>query len=430
MQKSGVNILASVKNYSEAAREGYGPLISFGDTQVRPLKQQVFELVRASGAISRIDIAKDLHISPATVTTLAADLIEQGFLEEVPLNRAPDETARGRPPVGLGVRPRAGFVVGIKLSDRDFTAVVVDMSGAVLATERIEVPNRAHSVPQAVDACRTLVTRAASAAGLTLPQIEAVGLGVPGFIHTRTGEVIWSPLLTDRRVGLAAALETALGRPVVIENDANVATLAELWFGQGRTIADFVVVTIEHGVGMGFVTNHRLFSGANGLGLELGHTKVQMDGALCRCGQRGCLEAYVADYALTREAVTALDISPLTSRTTPMLIEELVKQANAGNRKARTIFRRAGRYLSLGLANVANLLDPSLIILSGGEMRYEYLYAKETLEEMQNMLLDTGEPGPRIEINAWGDLLWARGAAALALSHITGPLLQMRAAAE
>ena len=415
---------------TRGAPAGCGPLFSAEQSQNRPLRQQVFEHIRASGVISRIEIAKDLRISPATVTTLAADLIAHGFLEELTLPRAAEETARGRPPVALGVRPDSGFVIGIKLSDHDYTAVIVDMTGAVRATEEIEIRHRPRGTSEVMGLVRQLVDTVIRAAGLAPTQIEAVGLGIPGFVRAETGEVIWSPLLSERDVALGEALSTALGLTVVIENDANLATLAELWFGQGRTISDFAVVTIEHGVGMGFVTGHRLYSGAHGLGLELGHTKVQLDGALCRCGQRGCLEAYVADYAMTREAVTALDIPPDDARTTPMLIERLYDEAQAGNRRARTIFRRAGRYLSLGLANVANLLDPELIILSGGEMRYKYLYAEETLAEMQNMLLDTGGRGPRIEVNAWGDLLWARGAAALALSHVTGPMLTVRAAAE
>ncbi|MDZ7824614.1 MAG: ROK family protein [Ahrensia sp.] len=92
-----------------------------------------------------------------------------------------------------------------------------------------------------------------------------------------------------------------LGAPTYIDNDANLVTLAEQWFGKGRDVSDFAVVTIEGGIGMGVVLNHKIYRGAHGFGMEFGHTKMQLDGALCRCGQRGCLEAYVADYALVRE---------------------------------------------------------------------------------------------------------------------------------
>jgi predicted NBD/HSP70 family sugar kinase len=231
--------------------------------------------------------------------------------------------------------------------------------------------------------------------------------------------VLWSSTLAERAVPLAAAAQGRIGLPVTIDNDANLVALAELWFGAGRTLADFAVVTIEHGVGMGFVMNHRIYRGAQRLGLELGHTKVQLDGALCRCGQRGCLEAYVADYALAREAVTALNLNHRQSLSVPELLESLYQHAKAGNGTARTIFRRAGRYLALGLANVVNLFDPALIILSGERMKYDYLYAAETLAEMQNLVINSGRPQPPIEIHAWGDLLWAHGAAALALGQVT-----------
>jgi predicted NBD/HSP70 family sugar kinase len=218
---------------------------------------------------------------------------------------------------------------------------------------------------------------------------------------------------------MASLAQARLGLPVSIDNDANLVALAELWFGAGRSLADFAVVTIEHGVGMGFVMNHRIYRGAQRLGMELGHIKVELDGALCRCGQRGCLEAYVADYALAREAVTALNLNASQSLSMPVLLESLYDHAKAGNATARSIFRRAGRYLAMGLANVVNLFDPALIILSGVRMQYDYLYATETLAEMQDLVINSGRPRLPIEIHAWGDLMWAHGAAALALSAVS-----------
>ena len=131
----------------------------------------------------------------------------------------------------------------------------------------------------------------------------------------------------------------------------------------------------------------------------------------------------MADYALVREATTALNWSTRESQSVNMLLESLFDHAKAGNAAARSIFHRAGRYLALGLANVVNLFDPELIILSGNRMRYDYLYANETLAEIKALALNTGRPAPKIEIHAWGDLLWAHGAAALALSEVTEGLL-------
>lgn len=405
-----------------AAKNGCGPMIPPLVESARPLRQQIFERVRAAGFMPRVQVARELAVSPATVTTLTSELIELGLLEEIAAPREAD-TGRGRPAVALGVRAAAHFVVGIKLSDREHTAVIVDFAGnlvADVAQPRLPGPMELATLLDATDA---LVRVVCAKAGIDPSRLSAVGLGIPGFVDSELGLVHWSPILAARHVSLAATVAERLRLPVHVDNDANLVTLAELWFGAGRKLSDFAVVTIEHGVGMGFVLNHRIYRGAKGLGMELGHTKVQLDGALCRCGQRGCLEAYVADYALAREATTALNWGGREAQPVNILLESLYDHAKAGNAAARSIFHRAGRFLALGLANVVNLFDPELIILSGERMRYDYLYANETLAEIKALALNTGRPAPKIEIHAWGDLLWAHGAAALALSKVTEGLL-------
>lgn len=404
------------------SRKGVGPLIPPLAVGLRPLRQQVFEHVRAAGLIARVQVAKDLGVSPASVTTITSELIEAGLIEEVTSARD-GETARGRPAVALGVRADAHRVAGMKISDREQTAVIVDFAGKLIADEAIPRRPGPMSLPELLQSIETLLDRVCTKAGLSRADLSAIGIGVPGFVDTAEGLVLWSSVLNDRSVLLATEAERRLGLPVSVDNDANLVALAELWFGAGRDLSDFAVVTIEHGVGMGFVMNHRLYRGTHRVGMELGHTKVQLDGALCRCGQRGCLEAYIADYALAREATTALNWGHKEGQSIGILLESLYDHAKAGNATAKSIFRRAGRYLAVGLSNVVNLFDPSLIILSGERMRYDYLYAAETLAEMQNLAINTGRALPRIEIHAWGDLLWAHGAAALALSSVSEALL-------
>jgi predicted NBD/HSP70 family sugar kinase len=373
-----------------------------------------------------VQLAKELSVSPASVTTITQELIEAGLIEEVSAPREGD-AGRGRPAVALGVRAASHLVAGMKLSDREHTAVIVDFAGKLVADDVVPRRPGPMALEDLLDAVETLLDRVCAKAGVGRAALSAVGIGVPGFVDMAEGRVLWSSVLSDRQVSLAAAATARLGLPVSIDNDANLVALAELWFGAGRGLSDFAVVTIEHGVGMGFVLNHRLYRGAGRVGMELGHTKVQLDGALCRCGQRGCLEAYVADYALAREATTALNWGHKEGQSIAVLLESLYDHAKAGNATARSIFRRAGRYLAVGLANVVNLFDPALIILSGERMRYDYLYATETLAEMENLVIATGRPRPPIEIHAWGDLLWAHGAAALALSEVTEGLLSGQA---
>ncbi|MEF3047924.1 ROK family transcriptional regulator [Pseudotabrizicola sp. L79] len=403
-------------------RKGVGPLIPPLTESQRPLRQQIFERVRAAGLIPRVQVAKELGVSPASVTTITSELIDSGLIEEVTTARD-GESVRGRPAVALGVRASAHRVAGMKISDREHTAVIVDFAGKLIADDAVPRRPGPMTVAELLEAVESLLDRVCAKAGLARADLSAVGLGVPGYVDSLEGMVLWSSVLTDRNVPVAAEAARRLGLPVWVDNDANLVALAEQWFGAGRGLSDFAVVTIEHGVGMGFVMNHRLYRGTHRVGMELGHTKVQLDGALCRCGQRGCLEAYVADYALAREAATALNWGHKDGQSIGVLLESLYDRAKAGNATARSIFRRAGRFLAVGLSNVVNLFDPALIILSGERMRYDYLYAAETLAEMDNLVINTGRARTPIEIHAWGDLLWAHGAAALALSAVSESLL-------
>lgn len=400
---------------------GCGPLLPVDSTEAKPLRQQIFEHVRAAGRAARTDVTRALGISAGSATTLTADLISANLLREV--EGLPREAGRGRPPVALEVVPEGHHVIGIKLSDETHSAVLTDFAGRMLADASLPTSPTPKSLDELLDEIDAVMGRVLKSAGKSLADISAVGIGMSGIVDFDTGMVPWSPLLADRSVDVASAFAQRFGLPLLIDNDANVLTLAELWFGVGRSMSDFAVVTIEHGVGMGVVLGNELFRGSRGMGLELGHTKVQLDGALCRCGQRGCLEAYLADYALAREAATALHRNPRNLQSPPAMLEALFTQAKAGNDAARTIFRRAGRYLALGLSNVIQLFDPALIILSGGRMQYDYLYADEVLAEMQKLTLNDGRTPCRVEIHAWGDLVWARGATALALTAVTDTAL-------
>lgn len=399
---------------------GCGPLLFAQADRTGGLRQQVFVHVRAKGQASRADIARGLGVSAGSVTALTADLIQSGYLEEI--DDQPRDFGRGRPPVALRVSGGRRCVIGIKVADTRHSAVLMDFSGRMVADAALPTPQARKTVAALVDELAMLVDRLLATAGRDLADVAGLGLGISGIVEHDSGQVPWSPLITGRDAPLAALLTQRLGVPARIDNDANVLTLAELWFGSGRDRADFAVVTVEHGVGMGLVLNNRLFRGGRGMGMELGHTKVALDGALCRCGQRGCLEAYLADYALAREAATALD-RPIDAPDNDALIDALFQEAQAGNAAAATIFRRAGRYLAVGLSNVVQLFDPALIILAGERLRYDYLYSDAVLREMQALTLAEGRTTCEIATHVWGDLVWAQGAAALALADATEAML-------
>lgn len=372
--------------------------------------------IRRRESVARVDLVESLDLSPATVSAAISRLLDAGLIEEAAPTASP---GRGRPRIQLRLKPTARHVAGAKLSDGAITVAILDFRGTILSSATAALPGGAIAATAMMAGLDEALAEALRAARLEEGALSAFGLGTPGFVELDGALCHWNPLLADTPLDLRALLSRRLACPVFVDNDANVATMAELWFGYGRDERDFLVVTVEHGVGLGIVLGGQLFRGSRGLGAEFGHMKVQVDGALCRCGQRGCLEAYVADYALMREA------GLVVGEGIPhgAVLDRLAARAKAGDDVAASIYRRAGRMLGLGLANLLNILDPPLIVLSGEHIQNHDLLAAEVERMIGLNTIATDRPPARIAVHRWGDQLWARGAGALALDGLmTGPV--------
>ncbi|HHB82622.1 MAG TPA: ROK family transcriptional regulator, partial [Devosia sp.] len=292
----------------------------------------VLSSIRELGRVARIDIAERTGISQARVTGISAELLEAGLIEEIAREDNSGDLKRGRPRVDLKIRGAARMVAGVKLGDKNATVAILDFGGNMVGEFMLELPKTKLNSQEALDFLFTVLLEATKSTGIALSDLSGVGFGLAGVIDVPRGFVHWSPSLTQRNLPLRELLEKRLGLPVFLDNDVNLVALAEQWFGLGKGVSDFIVITIENGVGMGIVINGEIYRGTRGCGAEFGHTKVQLDGALCRCGQRGCLEAYVADYALLREANYAQDSS--LSPNAEQQVQSLFMQAKGGDQTA------------------------------------------------------------------------------------------------
>ncbi|WP_368484069.1 ROK family protein [Phaeobacter sp. HF9A] len=375
-------------------------------------RQQILDVIRTTESIARIDIAKATGMSPATVTSITAELLSAGLIEEV----APDasaESRRGRPRVALRICGKARLIAGIKVSHHLISAVLTDFVGEELASH--EMPLSQGRMP-VQDLCTQILRTleiACQKGNLSINDLSGVGVGIAGMVDAERNFVYWSSSLDERNVSLGDALAQVLPCPVFLDNDANLVAKAEHLFGEGRTCENFIVITIEHGVGMGIVIDGKIYRGSRGCGAELGHTKVHLEGALCQCGQRGCLEAYVGDYALLREA----NLSSGGARHATLA--SLFEAAQNGDAVARSILDRARRMFAMGLANVVNIFDPSKIILAGARLSFDHLYSDKVIEEMRHWVVQVDAPLPEVIVHDWGDLMWAKGAAAYGIEEVT-----------
>lgn len=380
-------------------------------------RRALLQQIRMVGSVPRIELSGLTGISRATVTTITAEFLRNGLIEEVERKDAKADSRRGRPRVDLKIRGAARLVVGVKISSRSMSLVLLDFEGTRLAALETGLQGSVFTPDDLAHAIGAAIDELTGSAGRSAEEVSGVGVGIAGIVQASTGFVHWSPSLSQRNVAFGATLTAVLGTPAFIDNDANLVAVAEKTIGLGQSHTDFIVVTIESGVGMGLVIGGNIYRGTRGCGAEFGHTKVHLDGALCRCGQRGCLEAYVGDYALLREAMTMPGADPGADAGTS--IEALLNAARNGDAMARSIVERAGRMFAMGLANLVNIFDPQLIILAGEQMQFDHLYADAVITEMRKSIVQVDKAPPEVVVHKWGDKMWAHGAAAFALDQVS-----------
>ncbi|MDB2407462.1 ROK family transcriptional regulator [Jannaschia sp.] len=388
------------------------PQTQRGETmdQRRGGRARVLHAIRRAGRIARVDIARATGISAATVTALTAELLGEGLIERTQDDQASEAIRRGRPREALKIRGGARLVAGIKVSHRDFTVLLVDFEGTEIGVKEVARTETASPPEGLADAIVAATAAACAAHGRVLSEVSGICVGLAGHVDGARGHVHWSSALDRRGVDMAPLLAARAPCPVFLENDANLVAKAEQLFGRGRDVDDFVVVTVQHGIGLGVVLGGTLHRGARGCSGELGHTKVTIDGALCQCGQRGCLEAYAGGYGLRARAAEA--------GLPEMDLDGLRAAERAGDPAVLRLLADARRYFALSLANLISILDPDLVILAVETDTVHPLCTPEVIDAVRRLSLSVDAPPTEISVHAWGDRMWAEGAAAYGIERV------------
>ena len=380
-------------------------------------RYRVVNAVRRHKRISRVEIAELTGLSRSAVTGLTHELMAQGLIRET-AEEGPNNP-RGRPRVKIALNPEAGYVVGVKLSLHQLSCSITDFCGDV--KHSLILPFNGGQPPEyAADIVETAVRRCLADASVRSDQVLGLCVGIPGYIGHVEGICYWSPVFNQRDVAFRDLLRKRFSWECFIENDANLIALSLHWFGQGKDIDTFAVVTVEHGIGMGFISDGRLYRGAHGIGPEFGHSKIVFDGRPCRCGQNGCIEAYASDYGILREidAYFSLESYNTNPQSFHPMIERLTQQAHDGDEDLRTVFDQAGRWLGRAMGNLISILNPPTIFLSGAGMRAGALLTEAARQEAHAYQLADNHFDTEIIVSPTDDEVWAQGAAAIVLEHL------------
>jgi predicted NBD/HSP70 family sugar kinase len=374
-------------------------------------RSRVLAAVRAGRATNRAELGAVTRLARSTVTGLVAELLACGALLEV--TDEPDAgRAVGRPARRLKVAPRADLVVAVDLGHSHCRIGVLDGAAHVLADEYAALDVDSSADDALRHAC-TAADRLLAQLGSDRARVVGGAIGLPAPVNTATGTVGAGNVLpkwVDRHP--AEELQSHLGFPVAVENDANLGALAEIGFGAARGLSDVIYVKASTGIGAGLVLGGRLFRGSTGRAGEIGHVPVDPAGPLCRCGNRGCLE--------TVASVTQVLATMQPPHDQPLTMARLVELVAAGDAGAVRVLGDTGRTMGRVLADMVNNLNPEMVVL-GGELSRA---GEPLLAGVRESIDRFSQPGIardlRVELGELGEQAQLIGAAALALANADG----------
>lgn len=295
-------------------------------------------------AFTQAELARETGLARATISNIVREFLAAGLVDS--------EAGSGRRGSAVSLSPAAGVVAGVDFGHSHLAVAVGDLTGQVLAEER---RNLATALEH--DEALELAAELIDAMRPDGSALRHIGMGLPAPV---TDDVIRTPAIFPgwRGVDAARAASEVLGAPVDVENDANLGALAEHRCGVARGQDSSVFVKISSGVGAGIIIGNKLFHGSGGTAGEIGHLTLDEQGPMCRCGSRGCLEAYTATGAVT---------AMIASQYPHASLDDIIRAADDGDVSARRALEDAGLHLGWGLATIVNLLNPSVIVI-GGDM--------------------------------------------------------------
>jgi predicted NBD/HSP70 family sugar kinase len=316
-------------------------------------RREAVRALRRPGGMTQAEIARATGLSPASVSNIVRELAEDGAASITQVRR------NGRRARQVTLNPDAGLVVGIDFGNRHVRVAIADLAHNVLA-EDYQTLSYGHRAMEGVPRSEATVHALIKKVGRKHADLIGMSVGLPGPIVASTGRLSSPTVLPGwADIDVAAAFRDRLQVPVAVDNDAKLGALAESLWGSGRGLSDFAYLKISTGIGAGLVLNGSVYRGAGGTAGEIGHTTIEENGPVCRCGNRGCLEVLAG--------VPALLESLRRSHGDDITIEDMLRRSEAGDIGCQRVITDAGRHIGVAVANLCNLLSLQRIII-GGEL--------------------------------------------------------------
>jgi len=313
------------------------------------------------GPLSRQEVSAATSLSQASVSNLVAELLEDGLVEEAGLV----DSDGGRPIALLRVAPRYGYVVGVDVGETRVLTEIFDLSMTALARCEHPIaearPRPATVLGQVLDSIATVV----AAAGVERSDVLGVGVAVSGVVEQPDDAVVYAQTLGWDAVPVGAMLRDGADLEILVDNGAKTLGQAEMWFGAGRGARHAVVAHVGSGVGAAVVADGASYRGAHSSAGEWGHTTVALGGRACRCGARGCLEAYIGGAAVVDRFREANGGRPAPGPDVESAFAAVLDAAEAGSGPAAAVVDETIEFLGAGFGALVNLFNPERVVLGG-----------------------------------------------------------------
>jgi predicted NBD/HSP70 family sugar kinase len=331
------------------------------EVRVRNRFEVLRRLYRAAD-VSRKEIADATGLSFAGVCNLVGELLDLGVVSETRF----EESGGGRPRGRVTVNADHGTLVGVDIAETYVHLQLFDLSLGLLASAGSDLHPEDNTPALVVSHVAAALDTAVRRAGVDRDRILGAGVSLPGQVQRERGVSVFAPNWGWHDVAFGDLLAAALDVTVYLDNPLKASTIAELWFGAGRHHQDFAVITLGTGVGAGLALGGSLHRGTTNSAGEWGHTRLILDGRPCRCGDTGCVEAYVGAPGILRHLRDRAPDSPLLHPDDQTAsLDALAAAADAGDEIALAVLADTARYLGAGIADLINLLNLEVVILSG-----------------------------------------------------------------
>ncbi len=367
-------------------------------------RQIVLNYVREREPISRAAIARETQLQRSTVSIIVEALKVEGLVEEV----GEGKSTGGRRPTMLRLRTKEAIAVGVAINPTSTTIAASDLAGRVIDQREFWTdPDPHNTLNNVIAAVRGFTNRKRSS-------IEGVGVSLPGLVDPSTGNAIYIPYFKWRDIAVAQQISSAVGLPVVVDNDANAVALAELWFGRPEVsdARDFIMVLVAEGVGTGIIFDGQVYRGQRGAAGEFGHMVIGTQAPVpCSCGNRDCWEAFSSERSAVARYVNLsgqTDLPPVDFKT-------LVDRALGGEANAREALVETALCLGVGISNLIVGFSPEAVVV-GGEIARAWNLVEKALAETIEHSVRRGLPSAKILPSTLGANPTLRGALSLVLA--------------